>query len=76
MEEEEDKRMKRLGTEEEKEERVKEEEHQEGVDQDVQQEQEDQEQEQEDKLEVAQERKDGKVPTCLLTKRWASSLYR
>ena len=65
--------MKGLELEQEEEESLKEE-----VDQNVQQEQGDQEQEekQEEKVEVAQEQKDGKVLTCLLTKRWASSLYR
>ena len=66
MEEEEDIRMKRLEMEQVREERVKEEDYQE---------EEQVEQQVEQQAEV-QEGNYGKVRTCLLTRRWASSLYR
>ena len=65
-EEEEDIRMKRLEMEQVREERVKEEEYQ----------QEEQVEQQEQEGSKVQEEIYGKDRTCLLTKRWASSLYR
>ena len=61
-EEEEDIRMKRLEMEQVREERVKEEDYQ--------------EEEQVEQQAEVQEGNYGKVRTCLLTRRWASSLYR